>query len=638
MVLKIALFVTVLGLQIVHGAQSSLSSSFNNGNLQDQKTTSGFHALISHRRGHSATLSPSKSPSFRDANGRSKSTLGSFSDIFGLARGSSDPIHSDKRQPRELGGSHRIGAASTVQNTNVRPDSLFVSSGEIVWPEGPSSSDVKFSQFSVGRKGTHTFLNGNTNAIHDDALKVADLSVLDVHHPQSPYGLIQDVLPRSKLPPPMDQAIVEDAALGLNPEEVWLSDGDLLVLKGGTTSAQDGFDNPWEPLDDYEAPYREPVLAPENVLETHKGQFSGIAVFLPSIQEAHFNHMRHNKNRQQEEISGRSPRIGGFHSLPTYSNTGKFAVSQPLPSSPRFSSNSFVFPRGHPGPSSSHRSMISGGSSVAQSTGWIPSSPSFNSFLSASLSYQQGTPKPSRGNHPLNFQLLRHTAVASTSSPSLRHSNSDSPLGITNSASSPTTRPGFVIPNRNRNTALFGVSLSQSQPPSSSHHIRSILYQNIPTVTTVNNLPLKRIRLKLDHQPKHLSDEDHKINSTSHSVRSSTKLSNSGADNFYYSLSKSRPQKNVRVRKQSYRPPLVTRQLSTQTLNSEPISPLAIPGSLVTQKQQLQPKPVFQSVNKPIQSLQWSPDASGNLWNRARYVPPLGHQLQGIQFLQQRPV
>ena len=44
--------------------------------------------------------------------------------------------------------------------------------------------------------------------------------------------------------------------------QVWLADDSLLVLKGGSTPDRDDFDNPWRPIDDFEAPYREPVLPP----------------------------------------------------------------------------------------------------------------------------------------------------------------------------------------------------------------------------------------------------------------------------------------------------------------------------------------------------------------------------------------
>ena len=44
--------------------------------------------------------------------------------------------------------------------------------------------------------------------------------------------------------------------------QVWLADDNLLVLKGGSTLDRSGFDDPWKPLDDFQAPYREPVLPP----------------------------------------------------------------------------------------------------------------------------------------------------------------------------------------------------------------------------------------------------------------------------------------------------------------------------------------------------------------------------------------
>ena len=61
-------------------------------------------------------------------------------------------------------------------------------------------------------------------------------SRLNVLHPDSPYGLIQHVispnLPKQK---PSKNQRVSDLG-GLTDDEVWLSDGDLLILKGGTTS------------------------------------------------------------------------------------------------------------------------------------------------------------------------------------------------------------------------------------------------------------------------------------------------------------------------------------------------------------------------------------------------------------------
>ena len=44
--------------------------------------------------------------------------------------------------------------------------------------------------------------------------------------------------------------------------QVWLADESLLVLKGGSTPDRSGFDSPWSPIDNFQAPYREPVLPP----------------------------------------------------------------------------------------------------------------------------------------------------------------------------------------------------------------------------------------------------------------------------------------------------------------------------------------------------------------------------------------
>ena len=44
--------------------------------------------------------------------------------------------------------------------------------------------------------------------------------------------------------------------------QVWLADNSLLVLKGGGTPDWESFDNPWQPIDDFQAPYRQPVLPP----------------------------------------------------------------------------------------------------------------------------------------------------------------------------------------------------------------------------------------------------------------------------------------------------------------------------------------------------------------------------------------
>ena len=81
---------------------------------------------------------------------------------------------------------------------------------------------------------------------------------------------------------------------GVNPDDVWLSDGGLLVLKGGVSrfAARNGdtisgqrrkwIDDPWEPLDDYEAPFREPILPPPDFIPND----TGVGVPLPPEEDA----------------------------------------------------------------------------------------------------------------------------------------------------------------------------------------------------------------------------------------------------------------------------------------------------------------------------------------------------------------
>ena len=70
-------------------------------------------------------------------------------------------------------------------------------------------------------------------------------SKLNVLHPNSPYGLIHHVITPHQLAHPQnpinhnqrfsDTSPTSNDLNGLNPDDVWLSDGNLLVLKGGVT-------------------------------------------------------------------------------------------------------------------------------------------------------------------------------------------------------------------------------------------------------------------------------------------------------------------------------------------------------------------------------------------------------------------
>ena len=87
-----------------------------------------------------------------------------------------------------------------------------------------------------------------------------DVPTLNVSSKDSPYALIDRFFPEREYNHEfMERNFQEklrngspDIDLGnLKPNEVWLSEGDLLVLKGGGTPNRKGFDTPWKPLDDY---------------------------------------------------------------------------------------------------------------------------------------------------------------------------------------------------------------------------------------------------------------------------------------------------------------------------------------------------------------------------------------------------
>jgi len=98
-------------------------------------------------------------------------------------------------------------------------------------------------------------------------------AILNVSDKDSPYALIDKYFPeresyfyqnRRKFQTEYHQQPADKREdIGhLDPSEVWLAEDSLLVLKGGSTPNRSGFDNPWTPIDDFQAPYREPVLPP----------------------------------------------------------------------------------------------------------------------------------------------------------------------------------------------------------------------------------------------------------------------------------------------------------------------------------------------------------------------------------------
>lgn len=110
-----------------------------------------------------------------------------------------------------------------------------------------------------------------------------EVPMLNVSEKDSPYALISKFFPHRELNHRRMRNDFERRyfnggitgeeliAIGkVQPKDVWLSDGNLLVLKGGGGEpAKD--DNPWEPLDDYQAPYREPKLPPPGFIPEENG-------------------------------------------------------------------------------------------------------------------------------------------------------------------------------------------------------------------------------------------------------------------------------------------------------------------------------------------------------------------------------
>ena len=96
------------------------------------------------------------------------------------------------------------------------------------------------------------------NEIED---KAESVPTLNVSSKDSPYALIDRFFPEREynhefmernFQEKLKNGSFDNVNLGnLRPNEVWLSDGDLLVLKGGGTPNRKGFDAPWKPLDDY---------------------------------------------------------------------------------------------------------------------------------------------------------------------------------------------------------------------------------------------------------------------------------------------------------------------------------------------------------------------------------------------------
>jgi len=167
----------------------------------------------------------------------------------------------------------------------LQPCSFFVTAQ--LWGPEPWEPERRAKSLAFLGRDEGTVLDGNSvtdTKDEDDKQKEEDAgggsesdkkAILNVSDKDSPYALIDKYFPEreSYFYQNRNKFLTEYKERGnnedkfndigdLDPSEVWLSDDSLLVLKGGSTPNRDGFDNPWRPIDDFEAPYREPVLPP----------------------------------------------------------------------------------------------------------------------------------------------------------------------------------------------------------------------------------------------------------------------------------------------------------------------------------------------------------------------------------------
>ena len=121
------------------------------------------------------------------------------------------------------------------------------------------------------RQSKKFHLSDGTKDISENQVEPEKVTpTLNVSSKDSPYALIDRFFPERESNRRFFNNVTDNLG-DLRASEVWLSDGDLLVLKGGTTPNRKAFDEPWSPLDDYVAPYREPKLPPPDFIPSDTG-------------------------------------------------------------------------------------------------------------------------------------------------------------------------------------------------------------------------------------------------------------------------------------------------------------------------------------------------------------------------------
>lgn len=134
--------------------------------------------------------------------------------------------------------------------------------------EDPEYEANQVINYEIKKEG---FVESSAGEGKEERKKDESKKTLSDQVAEGKYGLIQNEL--FQMPPkrpgvlsyatnPETPSDTADNFGGLSKDEIWLAEDHLLVLKGGTLN-NEARDEPWKPIDDYEAPLRQ-VKIPEN--------------------------------------------------------------------------------------------------------------------------------------------------------------------------------------------------------------------------------------------------------------------------------------------------------------------------------------------------------------------------------------
>lgn len=154
----------------------------------------------------------------------------------------------------------KSGSSSSVQEHTTIKESVFIVKAQSV-ENSLYVNEIKKDGFVESSAG-----EGKDEKKNDESKKTLSDQVAE-----GKYGLIQNELFKTEPKRPGILSYAPNPEIpgdtvknlgGLSQKEIWLSEDHLLVLKGGSLNTE-GNDEPWKPIDNYQAPMRQ-VKIPEN--------------------------------------------------------------------------------------------------------------------------------------------------------------------------------------------------------------------------------------------------------------------------------------------------------------------------------------------------------------------------------------